>query len=77
MATTVKRPPARKTKGEPPAAGRASQNLTKPVPGEIRPLNMRVPSAFHQEFKLYAVTHGISMVDLIQRAFQLYKENTQ
>ena len=76
MVTTVKQPPARTTKGEPPPATRASQNLTKPVPGEIHSLNVRVPIAFHQEFKLYAVRHGMSMVELVQRAFNHYKEST-
>lgn len=75
MSTTVKPPPARTTKGEPPSAARPSQNLAKPAPEEVRPLNFRVPGSFHQEFKLYAVHHGISMVDLLQRAFAQYKES--
>jgi hypothetical protein len=36
-----------------------------------------VPAAFHQEFKMYAVRHGISMLDLLQRAFAQYKEMTK
>jgi hypothetical protein len=27
----------------------------------LTPLNFRVPEAFHREFKLYAVQHGVSM----------------
>lgn len=77
MATSVKAPPARKTKGEPPPQTKASQNLTKPVPQGLRPLNFRVPAAFHQEFKVYAATHGMSMLDLLQKAFERYKEKTK
>jgi hypothetical protein len=41
-----------------------------------RPLNFRVPAAFHQEFKMYAVSHGMSMLELLQSAFDRYKETT-
>jgi len=77
MPTTVKAPPTRKTKGDPPPQTQASWNLTKPSPEGLRPLNFRVPAAFHQEFKMYAVRHGISMLDLLQRAFAQYKEMTK
>lgn len=77
MATSVKAPPARKTKGEPPPHSKPSQNLTKNVPDKLRPLNFRVPAAFHKEFKLYAANHEISMLDLLQKAFESYKEKTK
>lgn len=77
MATKVKPPPAHKTKGEPPPPTQPSQNLTKPSPGGLKPLNFRVPAGFHQEFKTYAARHGISMLDLLQRSFASYKENTK
>lgn len=77
MSTSVKPPPARKTKGEPPPQSRPSQNLTKPTPEGLRPLNFRVPAGFHQEFKMYAVRHGMSMLDLLQRSFEQYKETTK
>ena len=35
-------------------------------PAALTPLNFRVSAQFHREFKLYAVRHGISMVDLLQ-----------
>jgi hypothetical protein len=41
---------------------------------ELTPMNFRVPETFHREFKLYAVQHGMSMVDLLQEAFRLVKE---
>ena len=37
------------------------------------PLNFRVPAQFHREFKIYAVQHGMSMVELLQQSFQLMK----
>jgi len=37
-------------------------------------MNPRVPKTFHQEFKLYAVQHGMSMVDLLQESFRLMKD---
>ncbi|MCZ2152951.1 MAG: hypothetical protein LC114_03450 [Bryobacterales bacterium] len=40
---------------------------------ELTPLNFRVPAQFHREFKLFAVQHDISMVELLQRSFQLMK----
>ena len=40
----------------------------------LTPMNFRVPQAFHREFKLYAVQHGMSMVDLLQESFRLMKE---
>ena len=42
-------------------------------PNELTPMNFRVPAHFHREFKLYAVQHGISMVDLLQESFRLMK----
>lgn len=43
-------------------------------PAALTPMNFRVPETFHREFKLYAVQHGISMVDLLQKSFRLMKE---
>ena len=43
-------------------------------PGGLTPMNFKVSAQFHREFKLYAVQHGISMVDLLQESFRLLKE---
>ena len=43
-------------------------------PGALTPMNFRVSAQFHREFKLYAVQHGMSMVDLLQESFRLLKE---
>ena len=40
----------------------------------LTPMNFKVPKTFHREFKLYAVQHGKSMVDLLQESFRFLKE---
>ncbi len=68
-------PPKRKTKGAPPAAKRPSANLTKAESGASRPLNFRVPTEFHREFKTFAVLHDMSMLELLRRCFDEFAEN--
>jgi hypothetical protein len=63
---TAKRPARPQTK--------PSGDFRSPPPQDLRPLNFRVPAAFHQEFKMYAVSHHMSMLELLQRAFDRYKE---
>jgi hypothetical protein len=48
--------------------------LQKTAAADLTPMNFRVPESFHREFKLYAVQHGMSMVDLLQEAFRLVQE---
>lgn len=38
------------------------------------PLNFRVSTEFHREFKTYAAQRGISMLELLQEGFRLVKE---
>ncbi len=40
-------------------------------------MNFQVHPQFHLEFKLYAVQHGISMVELLQQSFQLMKSQSK
>ncbi len=44
-------------------------------PTALTAMNFRVPARFHHEFKLYAVQRGISMVELLQDAFQHYRQH--
>lgn len=70
MPSKLRRTPTRRPKRQP-------QERTKAARSEgQRPLNFRVPAAFHQEFKMYAVSHGMSMLELLQKAFDRYKETT-
>lgn len=48
--------------------------LTKQGTAGLTPMNFRVSAQFHREFKLYAVQHGMSMVDLLQESFRLMKD---
>ena len=67
-------PPRKSAKGSPPPALKILSNLDKPEPSALTPMNFKVPEEFHREFKLYAVQHGISMVDLLQQSFQTLKK---
>jgi len=42
-------------------------------PHASTPMNFRVSAQFHREFKVYAVQHDMSMVELLQKSFQLMK----
>jgi hypothetical protein len=48
--------------------------LNKPGTAGLTPMNFRVSAQFHRQFKLYAVQHGMSMVDLLQESFRLMKK---
>ena len=67
-------PPKRSKKGRPPLIEQTVGNLEKPEPSSLKPLNFKVPAAFHREFKSYAVQHGISMLDLLREGFEAAKE---
>jgi hypothetical protein len=40
----------------------------------LRSMNFTVPEQFHREFKLYAVQHGMSMVDLLRESFAVLRK---
>jgi hypothetical protein len=40
----------------------------------LTPMNFKVPESFHREFKLYAVQHGMSMVELLQESFAVLRK---
>ncbi len=65
---------AKSKKGAPPPAQQTMGNLDKPEPGALAPLNFKVPEAFKKEFKIYATTHGMTMVGLLLEGFILVKE---
>lgn len=67
-------PPRKSAKGLPPSPIIALANLDRPEPTVLTPMNFRVPEEFHREFKLFAVQHGKSMVDLLQEAFRLLRD---
>ena len=66
--------PAKSAKRESSQPVIALASLDKIGSAELTPMNFRVPETFHREFKLYAVQHGMSMVDLLQESFRLLKD---
>ena len=49
-------------------------SLDKQGAAKLTPMNFRVPETFHREFKLYAVQHAMSMVDLLQESFAVLRK---
>lgn len=62
-------------KGEAPSPEAVVHNLKKPQTGELKPLNFKVDPEFHREFKLYAASQGISMLELLREGFELAKQH--
>ena len=72
MATNV--PPPKRQREAPPVLEYTPQNLDKIPPFATETLNFKVMSEFKREYKGYAVSRGMTMVELLQASFQLYKE---
>ena len=70
----AKVPRLKSRKGAPPPVQQAPANLEKVDPNDLKPMNFKVPAAFHREFKTYAVVHGMSMLDLLREGFELVKQ---
>lgn len=62
-------------KGNAPSPIAVVHNLKKPQSGDLKPLNFKVDPEFHREFKSYAASHGVSMVNLLREGFELVKEH--
>lgn len=72
-----KKPATKTTKGAPPAAAAPTSgkaNTEKAGSGDLVPLNFKVDSEFHQDFKLFATMHKMSMVGVLKEAFELLKK---
>lgn len=63
------------SKREAPPPGAIVHNLKKPQGGDLKPLNFKVDPEFHRQFKAYAASHGISMIELLREGFELVKEH--
>jgi hypothetical protein len=72
---TIQTPPPPKTnkKGEPPTLIETRENLKKPEPAKIVPLNFRVPFEFKKDFKVAAAMNGITQSKLLQQAFEEWR----
>ena len=63
------------SKGEAPSPVAVVHNLKKPQSGALKALNFKVDPEFHRQFKAFAASHGISMLDLLREGFDLVKAN--
>ncbi len=70
----IDKPVRKTTKGAPPVEVEASRNLMKAEDSDLTPLNFKVTADFKRTFKTYAAQMDISMVDLLQRCFEYYKD---
>ena len=75
MATTIKKPPARRrgTKGKPTTKAAPVRNLKQPESEDTKPLQFKVSPELHTEFKTYAAMNGMTMLELFTDAYQFYK----
>jgi hypothetical protein len=60
------RAPSQEKKIAPKTSVISPPMLNKQGTAGLTPMNVRVSVQFHREFKLYAVQHGMSMVDLLE-----------
>lgn len=60
--------------GQAPKVEESTNNLEAPSPTENVNLVFTVPEEFRREYKMYAVSHGKSMVDILKASFEEYKE---
>lgn len=49
----------------------AGSKRGKAAVADLQTLNFKVPRAFKKAFKLYAVEHGVSMIELLREGFEL------
>ena len=71
----IKEPKKSGTKGSPIPDADTSNNLTKKDAGELVGMNFKVPPEFRREFKGYANDHDMKMLELLQNAYEFYKEH--
>jgi hypothetical protein len=71
----IPRKKGKSTKGTPPKDTVTSENLHKPSGDKKVALNFLVDSEFRKSLKAYALENDMSMVKLLQKMFDFYKEN--
>lgn len=71
----IKAPPKKpSSKGSPPPIEKPSANLTRNPSDKSVALNFYVENEFRRAYKSFAVEHDMTMVELLKRSFELYKE---
>lgn len=56
-----------------PSSARNSRGRPSPAASDTETLNFKVTTEFKKEFKGYAVSQGITMVELLKEGFELTK----
>ena len=75
MTVKTKVPPAPKKQREaPPPLEETPQNLEKTPPLAAETLNFKVTADFRREYKVYAASRSMTMIDLLEQSFKIYKE---
>jgi hypothetical protein len=71
---TTKVPPPKKQREAPPQLKETPENLEKKPPLDTETLNFKVAAEFKREYKVYAASRGMTMIDLLEQSYQIYKE---
>ncbi len=73
--TKTSAPPNKRsgTKGTPPAS--PSSNLERPSEEPKKKLTFLVLESFRKEYKRYALNHDITMVEVMEKSFELLKKH--
>jgi hypothetical protein len=74
MNTATRVPSPRKQREAPPQLEEAPRNLEKAPPQDTETLNFKVVAEFKREYKVYAASRGMTMIDLLEQSYQIYKE---
>jgi hypothetical protein len=54
--------------------GKSKKKASPQVAEQLETLNFKVPANFKKEFKGYAVSQGVSMIELLKEGFKLSKQ---
>ena len=75
VGTEIGNPPARgKAKTEQANAQSQSSNTKQPESASFEALNFKVSPEFKREFQVWAAAHGMKQKDVLQKAFEILKD---
>lgn len=76
---SIKPPPAKKGNAKLAALSAMTEApakaLTERAPGDLVPLNLKVPAAMKRRLKLFALENDTTMVDVVDKALTAYMES--
>ncbi len=71
---TIKPPKKAKGKGTPPQLEETKNNLAKVAANDYVGLRFSVSPEFRKEYKTFALDNDMTMVEVLQKSFELLKE---